>query len=149
MKRSRSTGVLGALLTAMLILAACGSGTTVTASATPEEAAPDPSPTTAEATASPSEDAEAEGDGEVVDTVSLAGGQFSPRSISIPAGTTVTFTDTGGHTVTEGSNGTAVEDPIVDETGGADIEVTFEEAGTYSITCRIHPGMNMTVTVQG
>ena len=149
MHRSRSTGVLGALLSAMLILAACGSGTSATPSATPEAAAADPSPTTAEATASPSEDGEAEGDGEVVDTVSLAGGQFTPRSISIPAGTTVTFTDTGGHTVTEGSNGTAVEDPIVDETGGADIEVTFEEAGTYSITCRIHPGMNMTVTVQG
>lgn len=145
MHRSRSTGVVGALLTAMLILAACGDATSATASATPETAADDPSPTSAEASASPS----AEGDGEVVDTVSLAGGQFTPRSISIPAGTTVTFTDTGGHTVTEGSNGTAVEDPIVDETGGADIEVTFEGAGTYSITCRIHPGMNMTVTVQG
>ncbi len=149
MHRSRSTRVLGALLTAMLILAACGSGTTATASATPEAAEADPSPTTAEATASPSEDGEAEGDGEVIDTVSLAGGQFTPRSISIPAGMTVTFTDTGGHTVTEGSNGTAAEDPIVDETGGADIEVSFGEAGTYSITCRIHPGMNMTVTVQG
>ena len=147
MHRSRSTGVLGALLTAMLILAACGSGTSATPSVTPEAAAADPSPTTAEASASPSEDGG--GDGEAVDTISLAGGQFTPRSISIPAGTTVTFTDTGGHTVTEGSNGTAVEDPIVDETGSADIEVTFEEAGTYSITCRIHPGMNMTVTVQG
>ncbi len=148
MHRSRPTGVLGAMLTALLILAACGGGTTATASATPEAAEADPSPTSAEATASPSE-GESEGDGEVVDTVSLAGGQFTPRSISIPAGTTVTFTDTGGHTVTEGSNGTAVEDPIVDETGGADIEATFEDAGTYSITCRIHPGMNMTVTVQG
>ena len=145
MHRSPSTGVVGALLTAMLILAACGDATTAPASATPETAADDPSPTSAEASASPS----AEGEGEVVDTVSLAGGQFTPGSISIPAGTTVTFTDTGGHTVTEGSNGTAVEDPIVDETGGADIEVTFEESGTYSITCRIHPGMNMTVTVQG
>jgi plastocyanin len=149
MHRSRTTGVLGTLLAATLVLAACGGGTTATESAAPETAAGDPSPTTAEASASPSAAGEGEGDGEVVDTVSLAGGQFAPRSISIPAGTTVTFTDTGGHTVTEGSNGTAVDDPIVDETGGDDIEVAFDEPGTYSITCRIHPNMNMTVTVQG
>ena len=144
MHRYRSTGVLAALLAATLALTACGDGATTTASATPD-GADDPSPTAAEATAS----ASAEGEGEVVDTVSLAGGQFSPRSISVPVGTTVTFTDTGGHTVTEGSNGTAADHPIVDESGGADIEVTFDEPGTYSITCRIHPNMNMTVTVQG
>jgi plastocyanin len=82
--------------------------------------------------------------------VSLAGGAFSPASLTIAAGTTVTFTDTAGHTVTEGSDGTAVDDPIVDEEGGADaIEVTFDEAGTFDITCRIHPAMNMTITVEG
>ena len=43
----------------------------------------------------------------------------------------------------------AVDDPIVDEQGGADIEVTFDEAGTYNITCTIHPSMNMTITVEG
>ena len=83
------------------------------------------------------------------ETVSLAGGQFSPSELTIPLGTMVTFTDTGGHTVTEGSDGEAVEDPIVDEQGGSDITVTFDEAGTYDITCRIHPNMNMTVIVEG
>ena len=45
---------------------------------------------------------------------------------------------------------TAVDDPFVDEDGGADpIEVTFDEAGTFNLTCKIHPSMNMTVTVEG
>jgi plastocyanin len=82
-------------------------------------------------------------------TVSLAGFAFSPSELSIPAGTTVTFTDTANHTVTEGTDGEAVDDPIVDEDGGSDIEVTFDEPGTYNITCKIHPDMNMTITVEG
>jgi plastocyanin len=90
------------------------------------------------------------GDGDTGgETVSMANNQFSPATLTIAAGTTVTFTDTATHTVTEGTDGTAVDDPLVDETGGADIEVTFEEPGTYDITCKIHPQMNMTITVEG
>lgn len=101
--------------------------------------------------AAPSSDAGGgDGGGDTGETVSLAGGAFAPSSLTIPAGTTVTFTDTSGHTVTEGTDGEAVDDPIVDEEGGADpIEVTFDEAGTFDITCRIHPDMNMTITVEG
>jgi plastocyanin len=109
------------LLALTLALAACSSGGS-------ESAAPD-------------------GGGE---TVSLSGAQFSPGTLTIAAGTTVTFTDGAGHTVTEGTDGTAVDDPIVDqEWGGEPIEVTFDEPGTYNITCRIHPSMNMTITVEG
>jgi plastocyanin len=32
---------------------------------------------------------------------------------------------------------------------GAEIEVSFDEAGTYQITCLLHPTMNMTVVVEG
>ena len=42
-----------------------------------------------------------------------------------------------------------INDPIVDEEGGSDVSVTFDEAGTYNITCKIHPSMNMTITVEG
>jgi plastocyanin len=88
------------------------------------------------------------GDGAAAgETVSLAGSQFTPSNLEIAPGTTVTFTDTSGHTVTEGQDGVAIEDPIVDEAGGADIEVTFDEPGTYNITCTIHPTMNMTIIV--
>ena len=128
MHRSRflpSMGVLGMLI---LVLAACSAAT------------------------SSSDAGGGGGDGgsDTGETVSLSGGAFSPASLTIPVGTTVTFTDTTGHTVTEGTDGTAVDNPIVDQEGGADpIVVSFDEAGTFNITCKIHPAMNMTITVEG
>jgi plastocyanin len=121
--RSRPTGLIGILLALTLALTACSAGD-----------------------GGESADGGGGGDGA---TVSLSGSQFTPSSITIQAGETVTFTDTSSHTVTEGSNGEAVDDPIVDEQGGSDIEVTFDEPGTYNITCKIHSSMNMTVTVEG
>ncbi len=123
MHRSRATPLIGILLMLALAITACSGGNG-------GESADD-------------------GEGGDAATVSLSGGQFAPSSITIQAGETVTFTDTGGHTVTEGSNGEAADDPIVDEQGGSDIEVTFDEPGTYNITCKIHSSMNMTVTVEG
>lgn len=120
MHRSRSMALVGALLS--LVLAACSSG---------------------------GGGASAPAGGDEGETVSLAGGQFSPTDLTIPAGTTVTFTNTAGHTVTEGTDGQAVGEPIIDEEGGSDITFTFEEPGTYNLTCRIHQAMNMTVTVEG
>lgn len=128
MHRSRPRTLAGALVALVLVLAACSGGGT---SAPP---------------ASVGDASEGASTGE---TVSLAGGQFSPATLTIPVGTTVTFTDTANHTVTEGTDGTAVDDPIVDEEGGSDITVTFDEAGTFNLTCKIHPSMNMTVTVEG
>jgi plastocyanin len=125
MQRSRPAGPL-AVLFLVLALTACGTGG-------------------GEAT----DDGDAGNGGDTGETVSLANETFSPGSLTVAAGTTVTFTDTGGHTVTEGTNGAAADDPIVDQTGGADIEVTFDEPGTYPITCKIHPQMNMTITVEG
>ena len=128
MHRSRFLPMLGVLAMLILVLAACSSATE----------------------SSDAGGGGGDGGGDAGETVSLAGGAFSPSTLTIPAGTTVTFTDTTGHTVTEGTDGTAVDDPIVDEEGGADpIEVTFDEAGTYNITCKIHPAMNMTITVEG
>ena len=120
-----------AILILVLLLAACGS--------TAESSAP-----AVGAGGEASDGGSATGE-----TVSLAGFAFSPSELTIPAGTTVTFTDTANHTVTEGTDGEAVDDPIVDEDGGSDIEVTFDEPGTYNITCKIHPDMNMTITVEG
>ena len=128
MHRSRPKAFFGLIAMLTLVLAACAGGTAT------------------------SEPAGGGGDagGEAGETVSLSGGQFSPSSLTIPVGTTVTFTDSSGHTVTEGSDGEAVDDPIVDEDGGSEpIEVTFAEAGTFNITCKIHPAMNMTITVEG
>ncbi len=129
MHRSRPATLIGVLIILAMALAACSS---------------------AESSSSAVESvAESDGGEAGGDTVSLAGGQFSPSELTIPVGTTVTFTDTANHTVTEGTDGEAVDDPIVDEQGGEDIEVTFDEAGTFNITCTIHPTMNLTVTVEG
>ena len=125
MHRSRPTALFTWLAALSLLLAACASST--------------PSATTGDG-----------GDGGgTAETVSLSGAAFSPSTLTISAGTTVTFTDTSGHTVSEGSDGVAVDDPIVDQAGGADIDVTFDEPGTYQITCKVHPAMNMTITVEG
>jgi plastocyanin len=121
--RIRSMALIGTVLSLTLVLAACGSG----------------------GTDASAEGSSADGGGE---TVSLAGAQFTPSSLTIPVGTTVTFTNTGGHTVTEGSDGVAVDDPIVNQQGGSNITVTFDEAGSYDITCMIHSSMNMTITVE-
>ena len=138
MQRPRRTTLAILLATMAILLAACGGAAESTPAGDGGGAA----------TASPS--AEDGGDGgETGNTVSMAGNTFSPGSLTIAAGDTVTFTDTATHTVTEGTNGTAAEDPIVDESGGADIEVTFDEPGTYNITCKVHPEMNMTITVEG
>ena len=123
MPRSRLATLPALLAIFALILAACGSST--------ESSAAD------------------DGGGSAGETVSMANTTFTPSTLTVPAGTTVTFTDTAGHTVTEGTDGVAVDDPIVDEDGGSDVPVTFDEAGTYDITCKIHPSMNMTITVEG
>ena len=128
MRGSRPTRLLALLAGLIIVLAACGGGTASSAAA----------------------DGGDDGAGDTGETVSLSGGQFSPASLTIPVGTTVTFTDTAGHTVTEGTDGTAVEDPIVDEPGGPDpIVVSFDEAGTFDLTCKIHPAMSLTITVEG
>jgi plastocyanin len=126
MRRTRTTTLASALFALTLALAACSSD--------------------GGGSSAPADAGDGGGGGE---TVSMADTTFTPSSLTIQAGTTVTFTDTSGHTVTEGSDGVAVDDPIVDEQGGSDVEVTFDEPGTYDITCKVHPEMNMTITVEG
>ena len=131
MHRSGPTTLAALLAALMLTLAACGGGGTASS-----------------ASSAPADDGG--GGSDTGETVSLSGGRFSPSTLTIPVGTTVTFTDSTGHTVTEGSNGQAVDDPIVDEPGGADpIVVSFDEAGTFDLTCKIHPAMSLTITVEG
>ena len=126
MPRSRLATLAAVLAIFALILAACGGSTESSAA-----------------------DNGGDGGTSTGETVSMANTTFTPSTLTVPAGTTVTFTDTAGHTVTEGTDGVAVDDPIVDEDGGSDVPVTFDEPGTYNITCKIHPSMNMTITVEG
>ncbi len=148
----RSAALIGILA---LVLAACASpaaSPSATEPPTPsatEAATPSASPSAEESeSAEPSEEATAE---EV--RVRLESSNFDPSELTIPAGTTVLFlnADSYTHTVTEGTGGQAVDDPIVDReiAQNRSVRVTFEEPGTYDITCEIHPSMQLTVTVEG
>lgn len=78
--------------------------------------------------------------------------QFSPRTLEIASGTSLTFVnrDAAAHTVTEGSDGMPAPgarfDDRLDE--GRQAVLSFATPGTYRITCTFHPTMSMTVTVR-
>ena len=96
------------------------------------------------ATASPAGSLEA-------DTVLLSGFAFQPSTLSVPAGTTLTFKNADGaaHTVTNGENGLAIASPAFDQrlAAGSSTTVAFPVAGEVKVTCAIHHSMNLTVTV--
>ena len=72
---------------------------------------------------------------------------FQPATLTVPAGTTVTWTNAGSapHTVTadDGSFDSGQLD------SGATFQQTFDTAGTFSYFCAIHPRMQATVIVTG
>lgn len=94
--------------------------------------------------------------------VSMVASDFSTTSITIKAGQAVHFTDPAGtgamHTVCLGTNGicdSAANGPQALQGNGFTInsgdpakDVVFDTAGTYKITCSIHPAMNLTVIAQ-
>ena len=133
-----------------LVLAACGGGDAASeeppASTAASEAA-SPSAVAASEGAAPSE----AGSDEV--RVTLDGFAFDQAELTVSAGTEVTFlnADSAAHTVTEGVDGEAADSPIIDDEVAANqsTSFTFDEAGTYEITCLLHPTMNMTITVEG
>jgi plastocyanin len=77
--------------------------------------------------------------------VTIAGFAFSPPSMTITAGTTVTWTnqDSATHTATadDGSWDTG------DIAQGASASITFNTPGTFTYHCAIHPNMVATITV--
>jgi plastocyanin len=146
---NRFNALLGAVILVMA-LAACSS----TESATPDAAEPtEIAAQTESAEPSASEAAESEAPAAEAERVRIDGSSFDPEELTIAAGTEVQFVNADGfeHTVTEGTDGQAVADPIVDEeiAQNGTVSVTFDEPGTYDITCKIHPSMQMTVIVEG
>ena len=84
-------------------------------------------------------------------TVTLVDSSFGPN-ITVPVGTTVVFLNSGAlkHTASHGDGGQLVENSLFDFViePGASANYTFDAAGTYPITCIVHPTMNMTLTVE-
>jgi plastocyanin len=97
---------------------------------------------------SPASSAAGDADRTVTITSSSFGDDFT-----IPAGGTVVFVNNAGtnHTVTNGVDGVAAEDPLFDiqlADGESSDPIAFDEPGTYEVTCTIHPSMQLTITVE-
>jgi plastocyanin len=78
--------------------------------------------------------------------VDIAGFAFSPQSITVAVGDTVTWSNA------DAQNHTATADDASFDTGaiagGTSKSVTFETAGTFGYHCKIHPAMTATIVVQ-
>ena len=146
---------LAALATLVLVLAACSGAASTTPSASESAAA---TSAAASESAEASESAAAEGDV----TVTLVGFAFTGDEVddsgdvptlTIPVGTRVVFVneDPAPHTATHGTDGAAEADAAFDiairETGASG-SFTFEEAGQFPVTCKVHPDMNLTIIVE-
>ena len=82
-------------------------------------------------------------------TVDIKDIQFTPKDITVKAGTTITWTnsDSIAHTVTkEDGPGADFDSGNVD--GGGTFEQKFDAPGTVNYVCTIHPGQSGTITVK-
>ena len=142
------------MLLCAFALAACGGAT---ASSTPTDT---PQPPAATATGAPAPTA-TPGSGQAAATIGMGLQSFQNGNVTIKAGQAVTFNDpadTGNvHMLVTGSNGRFSAEAGAPQEFAASTGVTFSPgdtknivfptAGTYKITCTLHPGMEATVTV--
>ena len=80
-------------------------------------------------------------------SVTIADFAFTPPELTVPVGTTVTWTnvDALGHSVVA-SDGSFASDTL---DSGATFQFTLDAPGQYAYICGIHPEMSGTVTVDG
>jgi plastocyanin len=101
------------------------------------------------------------GDEYTTPDVTMGQTDFTHHALTVTAGTTVNFiTESSGstHILCIGDNGacqSGAQGPSeLTAQNGLEVDVgqtkpvKFDTAGTYKITCTIHPTMNMTITVQ-
>jgi plastocyanin len=138
-----------ALLACAFVVAGCGT-TTSTAGGTPPTATT--GPTAAPTNTVPAPTNTPSGPQAAV-SVTASGGAyghftFSPSSMSIKAGTTVTWTDKtdAPHTVTSDAGDPASFNGSLGG-NGTTFGFTFTTPGTYKYHCNIHPYMTATITV--
>ena len=81
------------------------------------------------------------------DAVAIKNFAFSPTTLKVTAGTTVTWTnqDTDAHTVTSAGSGGPLHSPAL--ATHATYSYRFTEPGTYAYLCTIHPFMTAKVEV--
>ena len=81
-------------------------------------------------------------------SVSIVDFAFTPKTITVPVGTTVRWTNNGSapHTVTSTSSPRAFDSGTLGS--GDTFEFTFKTAGQFPYRCSIHPSMTGTVIAQ-
>ncbi|MYS89783.1 MULTISPECIES: cupredoxin domain-containing protein [Streptomyces] len=81
-------------------------------------------------------------------SVTMKGYAFSPARLSVPAGSTVTWTnqDTAPHDVKTTSGPVSIHSPMLDK--GQSWSFTFTTAGSYGYVCTVHPNMTAGITVR-
>jgi plastocyanin len=81
-------------------------------------------------------------------TVTQKGLQFSSADLSVDKGQVVVFQndDRTAHNITITGEGVNLNGGL--QPPGAEFRVPFAKAGTYAVSCGIHPKMKLTVTVK-
>jgi plastocyanin len=94
----------------------------------------------------PGTDPDQSGDASGSVTITIEDFTFSqPEELAVGGTVTVTNNDTTAHTWTS-------DDDLFNSSGidpGGSFEFTFDEAGTYTFFCSIHPNMTGSITVSG
>lgn len=136
--------VLTGLLAVSLAFGACSSGTTPAPSAAPTSAAPSAAVSASAAASAPSSAATSPAAGGMA--VTIKDFAFGPASLTVPVGSTVTWTnqDSAGHTVTA-DDGSFASQTIPT---GTTFSQTFATAGSFAYHCSIHKSMKATIVVQ-
>ncbi|WP_063762180.1 cupredoxin domain-containing protein [Streptomyces bicolor] len=80
--------------------------------------------------------------------VAMSGYAYSPGTLTIPAGSTVTWTnqDTAPHDVKTTSAPAAFHSPMLNK--GGTWSFTFTTPGTYAYYCTVHPNMTARIVVR-
>ncbi len=137
----RRASIIGLVLAASLALAACGS------SSSPAAAPSSPAASAAQgsAAAGAPTNAAASPAASTGSAITIQNFAFAPVSLTVKAGTTVTWTNSDGptHSV-KWADGTAGSSPLPT---GSSYSRTFATPGTYAYVCGIHASMHGTIVV--
>lgn len=87
------------------------------------------------------------GGGGAEERVEIVDFAFSPDTLTVPVGTTVTWenSDSVSHTAT--SDDEAWDSDTM--ASGSEFSFTLDEVGTFSYFCKIHPSMTGSIVVEG